>query len=1436
MNMRPGNEDSVDGHVVLDSHRRPHRNLTRMCGLLAGIVGAGLIIGCPFFQQPAGAPVPQIALQVLPARGPTLGGTEVLITRDTAPPFEFGAEVLFGAFRAAACEVVDEDTIRVKAPAQAAGRVDVAVRGLDGTTAIQAGCFEYVAIEDADADMIALIETMFPGPPSLVSAVALNNTSVRISFSEPVRQGVTDTSNYSIIIPEGGFLMPDRSVLPEPSADHMSVDLTTLSQADVLYQLTVTDIRDLAGNQIAPTDRYLTPSQTTFNGIAPAHLDEHIDSDGDGFADWFEMLGWEITIQLANGEVIQGYVTSDPYNPDTDGDGLSDADENAQSTDPRTDDTDADLVPDIEELFDWRSNPCDQDTDDDGFADQTEVFFGTSLILADTDGDQLDDRDELLNRNRNPRIADLPIVTITVGDMNLELDERYSYTDQFGEEHSIEESFSDTLQRDTNRSFSETNGRTWAAHGEAKATFSAGENKDGPFIEVGGEVGGGFSWEDAHSATQDSSESVSNTYNEAVNKVSSLSSVSSISRETVAARISAAVSIRAGSDIAFSLTDVEISVLQRDPANRTRLIPIATLVPSVPDAVYHVGPLLPEVGPLIFQNTDVFPSMVEQLMKDPSGLLFQVANHNITDELGRNFAYSGQEVAERTATVTIDFGNGESEIYRIATASRFNAQGRSLGISMADALRAIELDPWDGEDPELGDVDNPADPRPKPTDADVQTTFGMRTIVGTDDDGLPFDIRVVTRVRGVQDDFDLETVEPNKPNDGGFWAIFVTTPGAPGPRPGIQRLRVATNFDEARLYAGEAYIIAYVKDKDQDDLTSLEEFFAGSNDALADTDNDSLGDFLEIQGQWDFGGLGAWLIYTDRLPGGYRTYAAPFLSDSDGDGLMDDREYALCRYRYQPDGTPPADGFTIGTSTGGTVVWDGGIEPEDLPPAFPPSEGLPDDWHKNLDPETGAPVQFPTNRASLDPRKKDTDEDGISDADEVNGYLIDLFDEDPTDTSHRCVFVYTDPLSMDTDKDGLLDGMERQFGTNPVTPDSGVVFDDDLDGLPNRVEETGWLIWVDLDADPSTAPVQRRVFSNPDDPDSDNDYLPDYVEWVLGTNPWYDCDPADTPCFGDEPDPADIPPGHDTDDDGLSDSEEWDGTIPPQDQEKLAYCDVVPNCAGYLVSEAAYGTDPTNADTDGDELSDGDEIAGWNVHLGGSPAGYLVFSNPLNPDTDNDGWPDGAEAAAGSDPTKVDTDEDGTIDSVEASIIDSDGNARDPLTPDQLISITYHELCIGADGGLPAEAAIFYFSFGIWQPGNPYATTWMKTYDLAPNFQSCLAANNCYCRECGDWRYLRLCRNDCSNLMTYAQVWDDVEATKSFIIPHGDYFWIYGYLHQQDICDEYGGWPDYEWEFGAGEDLVSPITQGTFSYTTGPDTDLDGDAIEITVHGYILVE
>ncbi len=78
-----------------------------------------------------------------------------------------------------------------------------------------------------------------------------------------------------------------------------------------------------------------------------------------------------------------------------------------------------------------------------------------------------------------------------------------------------------------------------------------------------------------------------------------------------------------------------------------------------------------------------------------------------------------------------------------------------------------------------------------------------------------------------------------------------------------------------------------------------------------------------------------------------------------------------------------------------------------------------------------------------------------------------------------------------------------------------------------------------------------------------------------------------------------------------------------------------------------YHTDPTKFDTDGDGLSDGDELQKYHT-------------DPLKPDTDGDGLTDGDEVLRyHTDPLKVDTDGDGLSDRDEVKVY-----RTDPLNPD----------------------------------------------------------------------------------------------------------------------------------------------------------------------------
>ncbi len=87
---------------------------------------------------------------------------------------------------------------------------------------------------------------------------------------------------------------------------------------------------------------------------------------------------------------------TDPNNPDSDGDGITDKDEETVGTDPTNPDSDEDGLSDGNELI-IGTDPNDADTDEDGLSDGDEVSQGTDPSNPDTDGDGVSDSDEITN-------------------------------------------------------------------------------------------------------------------------------------------------------------------------------------------------------------------------------------------------------------------------------------------------------------------------------------------------------------------------------------------------------------------------------------------------------------------------------------------------------------------------------------------------------------------------------------------------------------------------------------------------------------------------------------------------------------------------------------------------------------------------------------------------------------------------------------------------------------------------------------------------------------------------------------------------------------------------------------------------------------------------------------------------------------------------------
>jgi hypothetical protein len=551
---------------------------------------------------------------------------------------------------------------------------------------------------------------------------------VVVQFNRPMGDSATSPGSYVIVQddvnPEVGYLTVTGADFTGP--DRTAVALTTLSQNEVTYDLTVVNVQDFIGLPMAPKQILagvlLDPSSTPFPGTPPScaplactNGDPGLDgsglcasdddctptppcstgscvgactspctlqdNDGDGLTDNDEQRGWVITITLGNGDTVQREVTSDPTLEDTDGDGLSDALEKHVGTDPRQADTDGDQLDDNEEWNIAYTDPTSQDTDGDGIGDKGEVeFYKTNALLADSDGDGYSDSQELFEMSRDPRIADLPQHEIIVGNVRLQIDERYTYTDENGDTQTETSSTATSLENDTSSGSSTLNQTVGMFNNEAGLEGCSIGCEMG-FTSVAAwlsrlflRASGGAEFTTA--TTTESARAAMNAFESSLEKGRELSTSSAVTREVVGASLSAEVTLQNLSDIAFSLSNVEIRVATTDPQDPTQLVPVATLLPDTTlqtgNAVdFNIGPGQTR-GPVIFSNRDVFPNLVEDLMRSPRGLVFSVANFDKTTEDGRNFAFGLQQVRERTAAVSINFGDGEAKQFHAITAGVLN--------------------------------------------------------------------------------------------------------------------------------------------------------------------------------------------------------------------------------------------------------------------------------------------------------------------------------------------------------------------------------------------------------------------------------------------------------------------------------------------------------------------------------------------------------------------------------------------------------------------------------------------------------------------------------------------------------------------------------------------------------------------------------------------
>jgi len=362
--------------------------------------------------------------------------------------------------------------------------------------------------------------------------------------------------------------------------------------------------------------------------------------------------------------------------------------------------------------------------------------------------------------------------------------------------------------------------------------------------------------------------------------------------------------------------------------------------------------------------------------------------------------------------------------------------------------------------------------------------------------------------------------------------------------------------------------------------------------------------------------------------------------DTDGDGLLDGEEVALLGGGPILGRPRPIPGFNTVIPEAVSTVLPLGTGPAGSPPGTRNSQ---------LGPYTFVPAAGASMIATIPALDNDSDNDGLSDYEEVNITGTDPLDQDSDNDTlmdsdeliaiagtwpQRTFDQESNPLDINTDDDHLFDpqefsgsGLSTLAGALGGTRDMQCPFVNDDDSDDDGIQDGAVVVrtfvavgvtyswthyedFADVTGATDAAPGTVRTVVTPAGGEQNDDSI------------WNVCDP-------------------DSDGDGLLDGE-----------------------------EVAIGTDPGDWDTDDDGRND------WHEQTGGGP----IPTDPFDPDTDDDGLLDSAEVFGSNptNPTNCDTDADGLC----------DGGARTPYMTSGHPSAVVSPRCRTGIGGHPNPLGI----------------------------------------------------------------------------------------------------------------------------------------------------
>ena len=394
-------------------------------------------------------------------------------------------------------------------------------------------------------------------------------------------------------------------------------------------------------------------------------------------------------------------------------------------------------------------------------------------------------------------------------------------------------------------------------------------------------------------------------------------------------------------------------------------------------------------------------------------------------------------------------------------------------------------------------------------------------------------------------------------------------------------------------------------DSDVDHLTDGEEVFKyGTNPTRYDTDGDGFTDYDELTGRYLVPGIASGVPSDPRTP------------DTDGDGLDDYYEARVLTNSFsdmeKPFYTNPDwddDGIIDGEEL---YLYDGRCCP-----TAPVHNAV-------MSPSPSPLFNTAYYLCFLSP---DCDGDGLSDREELElGTLVYV---------------------RDTDGDGLWDGWEVKLGTDPFNEDT------DGDGLTDYEEVRSEFAYMNL-----TGQIPSWLPQNANEAEvwyeGKKISLSEYIGLYIGfytedAMKFLICIPEER--FNELASKGRLNPPIDVWKSEMTiekEETEWTGA---EWKNVKKVCLVMPP------------TDPTNPDTDGDGLTDYDELHfRYTYYLsipGKNPISWYnpeIILDPTNPDTDGDGIPDGNDPV----PAHYDFDKDGLIeDNACAFTLDCDGDGLD---------------------------------------------------------------------------------------------------------------------------------------------------------------------------------